>query len=206
MRDEIEVATRTLYLVRHGQYHHLAYDKEAGVTVEEANKLDGGLTPIGVEQSQLTAQRLGVFAITAIYYSTLPRAAETAQIIAQELPSVPIHGSRGLWECIPSVPAALAKDFAKTFVGDLSQGKEQAERVFDKYFKRARGEEKHEAVICHGNLIRYLVCRVLQAPPESWVNMGTFNCGISQAVIESDGKMWLMTYNDVGHIPDHLRT
>jgi serine/threonine-protein phosphatase PGAM5 len=197
---------RTLYLIRHGQYHHLDYDKEAGLTVEQANKLDGGLTPVGVEQAQVSAQRLASLPITAIHSSTLPRAIQTAEIIAQALPGIPVRRSRGLHECFPCIPAAIAEDVAKVFIGDLSQGKRQAERVFDRYFKPARGRDKHEVVVCHGNLIRYLVCRVLQVPPEAWVNMGSRNCGISQILIESDGRMWLISYNDVGHLPDHLRT
>ena len=81
------MATRTLYLVRHGQYQHLEYDRETGVTVEQANKLDAGLTPVGVEQARLTAQRLSSLAICAIHCSTLPRALETAGIVMQEFPS-----------------------------------------------------------------------------------------------------------------------
>ena len=200
------MATRAVYLIRHGQHRQLEYDKASGLTVEQANKLDGGLTPIGVEQAQLTAQRLSSLPITAIHCSTLSRAAETAMIISQKLPDIPVHRSRGLWECIPCVPAALAQDLARIFTGDLSPGQKQAARAFDRYFKRARGDDKHEILVCHGNLIRYLACRVLQALPESWVNMGSNNCGVSQVLIKPDGRMRLMSYNDVGHLPDRLRT
>jgi len=198
------VATRTLYLVRHGQYHQLEYGDEGGLTVAQANRLDGGLTPTGVEQAQLTAQRLSALPITAIHCSTLPRAVETAEILAQEFPGVPMYGSRVLWECIPSVPPALAEHFAKVFVDDLAEDRNRAERAFDRYFKRARGKDKHEILVGHGNLFRYFVCRVLQVPPESWVNMSSYNCGLSEVHIARVPT--LVSYNDVGHLPRYLRT
>ena len=111
-----------------------------------------------------------------------------------------------LWECIPCVPPAKAERFAKIFVGDLSPGKEQAEKAFDRYFRRARGNDKHEIVVSHGNLIRYFVCRVLQAPTESWGDMDSHHCGISQVQIESNGSISLVSYNDVGHLPRNLVT
>jgi serine/threonine-protein phosphatase PGAM5 len=200
------MATRTLYLVRHGQYRHMETDRDAGVTVEQACKLDAGLTPVGIEQARLTAQRLNSLLISAIHCSTLPRALETAEIIAQGFPAVPLHRSRALWECIPCVPPARAESFARLFIGDLSPGQRQAEKAFDRYFKRARGDDKREIVVSHGNLIRYFICSILQAPPESWVNMNSYNCGISQVQIESSGPISLVSYNDVGHLPRHLRT
>ncbi|MDY7079606.1 MAG: histidine phosphatase family protein [Chloroflexota bacterium] len=200
--------TRFIYLVRHGQYQHLEYDreKEGGLTVVQANELDGGLTSIGIEQTQLTAQRLSLLPISAIHCSTLPRAVETTEIVAREFPAIPVQRSRVLRECIPCVPPSLAEYFAQAFVGDLSQGRKQAERAFDKCFKRTRVKDKHEIVVCHGNLIRYFVCRILQAPPESWVNMNSYNCGISEVRVEPDGLVSLVSYNDVGHLPYHLRT
>ncbi len=199
------MATRTLYLVRHGKHQNLPYDREAGLTLEQARKLDVGLTPIGVEQAQVTAQRLSSLPISAIHCSTLPRARETADIITQKFPGVPVHRSRALWECIPCVPPARAEYF-EIFIGDLSPGKIQAEKAFDKYLKPARGDDKHEIIVSHGNLIRYFVCRILQAPPESWAEMDTNNCGISQVQIQSNGAIRLVSYNSVGHLPRHLIT
>ncbi len=195
------MTTRTLYIVRHGKHQNLEYDRQAGLTVEQANKLDVGLTPIGIEQAQVTARELSALPISAIHCSTLPRARETADIIAQEFPSVPLYRSLALRECIPCVPPERA-DYFKIFVGDLSLGKIQAEKAFDKYLKRARGTDKHEIIVSHGNLIRYFVCRILQAPPESWIKMDTNNCGISQVRIESDGSISLVSFNSVGHLAD----
>jgi len=190
------MATRTLYLIRHG-LHESKHNHN--------DKLGPALTPVGVEQAKLTAQRFRSLPISAIHCSTLRRAAETAEIIARELSDIPLHRSRGLWECVPCVPPRYAEYFEDYPAEDLARDKEQAEKAFDRYFKRARGEDKHEIVVSHGNLIRYFVCRVLQAP-KAWGRMDLCNCGISEVLIKSDGGMILVSHNDVRHLPNHLIT
>ena len=193
------MATRTIYLVRHAQY-----DSKN----DHNDKLGGGLTPIGVEQAKLTAQRFRSLPISAIHCSTLRRAAQTAEIIAREFPDIPLQRSRGLWECSPCIPPipVYTEYFAQVPAEDIAQGRKQAEKAFDRYFKRARGKDKHEIVVSHGNLIRYFVCRALQVQPEAWGNMDLCNCGISEVLIKHDGWMVLISHNDVGHLPNHLIT
>jgi len=193
------MATRTIYLVRHG-----LHESESS----RNDKLGGSLTPVGVEQAKLTAQRLRSLPISAVHCSTMRRAAETAGIIAQAFPDIPLHRSRGLWECYPCVPPipVYIEFFAQVPAEEIAQGREQAEKAFDRYFKRARGKDKHEILVSHGNLIRYFVCRVLQNHPEAWGSMDMGNCGISKVLIKSDGWMILVSHNDVGHLPYHLIT
>ena len=62
--------TRFLYLVRHG----------------EASPHDGPLSPAGQEQAQLTGQRLKDVPFSAVYHGLLPRAAQTAELIAPPRP------------------------------------------------------------------------------------------------------------------------
>ncbi len=189
------MAARTIYLLRHG-YHDL----------KSTHKLGGSLTPTGVEQAQLTAQRFSSLPISAIYSSTLRRAAETAEIVAQEFPDVPLRRSQGLWECVPCIAPVYAEYFAGHSAQYLAWGKQQAEKAFDRYFRRTRGEDKHEIIVTHGNLIRYFVCRVLRVSPKAWGNMDMCNCGISQILLRPDGRMILVSHNDVSHLPEHLIT
>jgi serine/threonine-protein phosphatase PGAM5 len=186
-------------LIRHGQHDSKNDDND---------KLGGGLTSIGVEQAKLTAQRLRSLPISAIYCSTLRRAAETAEVIAQEFPDIPLQRSRKLRECIPCIPPipVYIEYLAQVPAEEIAQYKYQAERAFDRYFKRARGNDKYEIIVCHGNLIRYFVCRVLGVQPEAWGSMDICNCGISTALVKPDGRMILVCHNDVGHLPDHLIT
>ena len=66
--------TRFLYLVRHGR----------------ADPHDGPLSEAGEEQARLTGQRLRRVPFSAIYHGPLPRAAQTAGLIAACLPGVPV--------------------------------------------------------------------------------------------------------------------
>jgi len=200
------MASRLVYLVRHGQYRRLSPDEpESESTAEEAIRVDGGLTPLGIEQAQLTAQRFKSYPISAIYCSSLPRAVQTAEIIAEGCPGIPLRKTRILWECIPCVPPSISEYFAGVSSEDVARGREQAEEAYGRYFKRARGEDKHEIVVCHGNLMRYFVSRALGVEPETWGNMGIVNCGISLVSITPRWTM-VMCHNDSGHLPEGKRT
>jgi broad specificity phosphatase PhoE len=85
---------------------------------------------------------------------------------------------------------------------DLSQ----AEKAFDHFFKRTKGGNRYEVVVCHGNIIRYFVCRALQAPPEAWINTDINNCGLCEIVVKADGRVMLLSHNDTGHLPPNMRT
>lgn len=69
--------THFLYLVRHG----------------EAVPHDGPLSPAGEQQVRLTGRRLKDVPLSAIHHGPLPRAAQTASLIAACLPGVPVSAS-----------------------------------------------------------------------------------------------------------------
>ena len=185
------MATRRIYLVRHGEYD---WNKDASPAK--------GLTPRGVQQARLTAQRLRSVSATTIYSSDLMRAVETAQIIGGEHDGVPKRKRKVLRECFLPGPA-----FADAPAEVIQAGKEQAEAAFEKYLCPTRLKDRIEIIVSHGNLIRYLVSRVLGGSTlENWFRMRTLNCGITEIVIESDERRWLVSYNDVGHLPAELIT
>lgn len=188
------MARKTLYLVRHGAY---AYD--------ETSAGEGSLTDIGREQASLTAQRLASLPMRTIRCSTLQRAAETASIIGAHFPSLAIRSARNLCECIPCVPSDEAHHFADMTPKEIEKGATQASKAFERHFTFPR-RESSEVIVCHGNLIRYLVCRVLRINPEYWMRLSSHNCGISTIALFSDGFMQLVSYNDIGHLPTHLHT
>ena len=88
-------ATRTLVLIRHGQYEHLQDDSDKKI-----------LTKLGREQAQLTGERLRELGekYTMMHYSSMPRATETADIISKYLPDVPMRKSDMLREGAPIHP------------------------------------------------------------------------------------------------------
>ena len=191
------MATRTLYMIRHGEY-----DWDDQPTPQK------GLTPRGRKQARLTARRLRTLPATAIYSSDLRRAVETAEIIRGEFDGIRHEKSRKLRECIPAMPQNVSSQsfFARVPPEIVQAGGAQAAAAFAKHFRPARGPDKHEIIVSHGNLIRYLVCRALAVPDYVWVNLRTLNCGISAVTVEANGRMWLECYNDVGHLPHHLTT
>ena len=166
------MALRTLYLIRHG--HH----------EEKKGHLVDGLTPTGVEQAQFAARRCKALPVTSIHCSTMQRAVETAAIVAQEFPDVPLYRSRVLWECVPCIPRNFAEVFADITVEKITHYRKRVDKAFDKHFKRARGKDRHEIVVCHGTVIRYFVCRVLQLSVDAWVDLDMSNCGMSVVQIK----------------------
>jgi hypothetical protein len=68
------------------------------------------------------------------------RAAETAEIIARGFPDIPLYRSRRLSECVPCIPWDFAEFFADIPAEKIAQYGGQAERAFDRYFKRATAE------------------------------------------------------------------
>ncbi len=182
--------TRVLYLIRHGQYD---------LQNSPPDELEGALTALGRRQAGRAARRLRGLPIDVIHHSDLRRAVETAAIIARQLPGVPLVEHRRLRECVPAVPAAFRKHFSALDLAGLARDRAHAERAFAFYFRAVRGEDRHEVIVCHGNLIRYFACRVLGAPPEAWANMDVHNAGLTRVEIEPRRRR-VVSMNDTGHL------
>ena len=180
--------TRKIYFVRHGEY-------------DWKNPQSRDLTPIGVEQAELTAHRLSKLTVQKLYSSDLRRAVQTAEIIHKAMGDVAYSVDTGLRECY--LPAPSLKDVP---LEAIKAGEEHAAAAFARYFLPAQERDEVEIVVSHGNLIRYLIARALGQPAESWIRLRTLNCGISEVHVESDGQIWVVSYNDVGHLPEHLVT
>lgn len=192
------MANKFIYLVRHGQYQS---------TTNPPDEPDGNLTKIGQEQSEMVAQRLSSFPVSIIHHSTLQRAQETASIIGSQFPNARLSPSGLIRECIPCVPEAFRQHFEHIPSSYIEQGKEQAEQAFSSFFNPLIDAEtdQHEIIVSHGNLISHFVCRVLQAPCESWVKTDINLCGFSEILISAQGFMKVLRHNETGHLPSHLK-
>lgn len=190
------MAHRSLYLVRHGQYNP-----------DEAANLNGELTALGKRQAQATARAFKGLPITCIHVSTLIRALQTAEPLIKALPDARINRTRRLLECVPPLIPEVRQGFFKHYTDEeLARHAQHAERAYDTYFKRTAGSDKHEILVCHGNLIRYLACRAMGFEPTGWLNLESRNCGITRIVIGPDGTVALLSYNELGHLPSGLHT
>jgi len=208
-------ATRVLILVRHGQYEDGKSDSERF------------LTAIGREQANLTGQRLRailhkhleetkdengniVKPKVKITKSTMTRATETGDIIHSHLPELEIESCDLLREGAPCPPEPPTKK------GDWDVGPEdffvegaRIEAAFRKYFHRADPSQKDESVdilVCHGNVIRYFICRALQVDPSAWLRMSVLNGSISMVTIRPSGGISIRQVGEAGHFPPHLLT
>jgi serine/threonine-protein phosphatase PGAM5 len=215
------MSQRHIYVVRHGQR----------LPGNGTDRLGLGITDTGKIQAEFTGERLSAIPINTIHYSTLRRAAETAKIIAKYIPKAHLQSSQLLWECIPYLPPDFITWY-KAVQGRVDQdsvttplqmapwlglwstetpwemiekGFEQAQQAWTHFFRPAR-EERHEVLVCHGNIMRYFMVRTLRAPLETWINSEINNCGISEFVVHPGGEVLLVSHNDTGHLPVPIRT
>jgi broad specificity phosphatase PhoE len=194
------MGTRYLYLVRHGQYR-----PEEGVGAD----VDGSLTGVGRDQALAVTEALRSLPICNVYSSPMRRAMETAELVASAFEMTPQIVPE-LREVIPVIPPDLAEYFEFT-MPDLTpervaHEKATADTAFDLLFRPPESDEDvHEIVVSHGNIIQYLSCCVIGAPGELWLRLETNHCSITRCAIGSSGRMKLVSANDVGHLPAHLR-
>ena len=184
--DKQSEARKILFFVRHGHY--------------EPNEFGGKLTTLGRKQAARLAKRLNEWPITMIRSSDSTRAVETAQIIAEQIGGMRVRKSPVLREMFPTAYPGLVIPLKYR-----AQGKDNLDTILKRYFRLPRSTG-HEVIVCHGNLIRSLVCRVLNVRLTLWGKLGTANAGITRFTLFSDGSTGLSSYNDVGHLPPHMIT
>ena len=183
---------RTIYLVRHGAY---VSDPMADP------ELGPGLTPLGIAQARLLAARMRGMNVRldSMTSSTMTRARETAAVMHETLSDVPLNQSPQLSECTPPWE---------------SQGETPDEQVacakrldtaFAERFTPAGGSERHDVVVAHGNVIRYLVTKALGVDTRAWTNMSIAHASLTVIRISANGSMVVLAVGDAGHIPPNMQ-
>lgn len=194
--EDAPAAARTIILVRHGAYVADPKDASPGP----------GLSPLGIAQAKLAAARLAAMPRTfsALRSSPLTRAQETAKIIAAELPGVALETVPELAECTP--PTRRKEAIAKEKPEDLAACAAKLDALFARLFVPAHGDERREILVCHGNVIRYLITRALGVDSEAWLEMSVAHASLTQIRVEPDGRFRVISIGDAGHIPPNLQT
>ena len=186
------MAIKTIFLLRHGQYKSEPTEH---------------LTPLGRKQALLAGKRLKNIKFHKFHFSTMPRARETAQIVQKTMGyKGRLNGSDFLHECIPGFPKKLRKKHGHTDEKKLSRHKRRADRAFRDIFKFSK-KNRSELVVCHGNIIRYFVCKSLGIDTDLWTRLDIKQCGIT--VIQLNLKKRtknIISHNDIGHIPLKMQT
>jgi serine/threonine-protein phosphatase PGAM5 len=190
-------ATRTIVLLRHGHY---APDPNVDP------KLGPGLTELGIAQARLAGARLAALpgGFDALWVSPLTRAQETARVILADFDDDDIVNLPELEECTP--PTRRREITVTMKPEELSGCVRQLDRLFAEHFKPAQGEPRQELMVCHGNVIRYLVTKALGVDTEAWLEMSVGHVSMTTIRVEADGRFKLIAAGDVGHVPPNLRT
>ena len=189
---------RTLYLIRHGQYDQ---DDDRDPDIGKA------LIPLGIAQSKLVAGRLNSLPVkmNSLISSTMTRARQTAIIINQDFPDLELQKTRLIRECTP--PTWREDIMVEENSEELKTCTDNLDAAFSKYFIPSPDkEDRNDIIVCHGNVIRYFVTKVLKVESMSWLQMTMGNCGLTVVRIKPDGSMKLISFNDMGHIPPNMRT
>jgi serine/threonine-protein phosphatase PGAM5 len=192
-----DAPVRTLYLIRHGEYvHDEGCDEDTGC----------GLDRLGRHQAALAGDFLASLGIgfTSLQSSSMTRARETAAIIASRLPGTAPELHRDIRECTPATRRADV--MAGLEPGEAEDCERELAAAWDRLVRPAADRDAHDVVVCHGNVIRWFVCRALGVDTAAWLGMSIANCSLTVIQVRPDGTCRLVTFADAGHIPFALRT
>ncbi len=188
--------TRFLYLVRHG----------------DASPHDGPLSEVGREQARLAGQRLREVPLAVIQHGALPRAAQTAAIIAEGFPGVPVSASALAGDYIPSdpEPADLPPRFAPLVssytAAERAEGARLAGAAIEQFLQAGPdGRDTHELIVTHNFLIGRLVSHALGGPSWRWLGLNQMNAALSVIACPAASPPELISFNDAAHLPPALR-
>ncbi|MFJ2087770.1 histidine phosphatase family protein [Streptomyces sp. NPDC087901] len=194
-------ATRYLYLTRHG----------------EASPDESELTGIGRRQAVLLGERLRRSPLTVIHHGPLPRAAQTAQLIREQLDGVPLQMSEPAGDYIPYLPQrhelppepadSMLDRLAQFPAGEREQGPELARAALARFTGPVDGDEpRHELLVTHNFLVGWLVRAALDAPKWRWMGLYHANAALTVIKYEPGRPAVVLLYNDTGHLPAELRS
>jgi serine/threonine-protein phosphatase PGAM5 len=196
-RDTAHAGTRYVYLIRHGYYHE-----------EDPRdpRVGKGLDSLGRAQARLTGERLAGLPvkIDLLVSSTFTRAMETADIIGESLHMKAVRDSE-ISECSP--PSYRPDYYSERDPAAKDTCQARLERAFSRYCRPAGGPgDEHDVLVCHGNVIRWLVTKELGLDTRRWPDYDIGNCSITAIAVRSDGSMRLDAFSDTGHLPAALQT
>lgn len=187
------MGTRILYLVRHGHYH---------MDAETAKY--GRLTVLGRRQARRVGRRLASVGLRVMHHSDMLRAAETAEIIANELDvAIPIKSSKLLREGVPTVPCAWLPNHTRA---EARQHRARMDAAYERYFKPSPSGQREELLVAHANIIRYFISRAMGDSVAKWARIRLTQGSLTVITVAPSGRALLTSFNDVGHLPLSMHT
>ena len=198
-----DLPERRVLLVRHGHYDRVG---DLGDEV-------WSLSPLGRKQASRLGTRLARTLqampgqLEGLYSSPWPRALQTAEVVAQECGLTTLRTKPYLRECVPIVPrldpVLERMGLVQTTPEEHSATVAQVERVEHRFLAPSRRATMY-VLVCHGNLIRYLVARTLGLPLETWMQLECHHSSITELRVYPGPRRALIRYNDTGHLPPEM--
>ncbi|WP_329039467.1 histidine phosphatase family protein [Streptomyces sp. NBC_00178] len=194
-------ATRYLYVARHG----------------EASADETELTENGRRQAFLLGDRLRAVPFAAVHHGPLPRAAQTARLVHEQLRGdVPLQVAEPAGDYVPYVPRReeLPEESADRLLAFVAQvpeeertrGPELAGEAMARFTGCVEGgEARHELVVTHAFLAAWLVRDALDAPAWRWLGLNHSNAALTVIRYTPGRPAALVMVNDMGHLPEELR-
>ncbi|KPI33088.1 Phosphoglycerate mutase [Actinobacteria bacterium OV450] len=193
-------AARYLYLARHG----------------EASADESELTDAGRRQATLLGERLAGTPLAAVHHGPLPRAAQTARLVCDQLDDVPLEESKPAGDYIPYVPRreelppasadAMLARLALFPAEEREGGPALAQAALARFTGPVDGDvPRHELVVTHNFLIGWLVRDALDAPNWRWMGLNHGNAALTVIRYAPDRPASVLFHNDMGHLPEDLR-
>lgn len=194
------MATRHLYLARHGAADAL-----------------GTLTETGRRQAQLLGRRLARLPMDVVWHSPLPRAAASAEEIAEHLPGVPVIEAPELVDHVPHVPRTdrTPPSWIGFFDGYTAAEATAEQQIAETLVARFGGlatptaprtpADTHELLITHSYPIAWLVRHAVDAPAHRWLGLESANAALTLIEHRTGLPATLVLFNDTGHLPPDLR-
>ncbi len=196
--QEESKGSRTIYLIRHGEYSS---------PYKNAPDSELVLTPLGIAQARLVSSRLKSMNINfnSLISSTMTRAKQTTEVINQDFPELKPELSDLVRECAP--PSWRNNVMAGVDTTEKEECVKNLDQAFQKYFIPSPDDrDRNDIIVCHGNVIRYYVTKVLQIDAKAMFQMSITNCSLTIITVLPDGTMKLDAFSDYGHISENMRT
>ncbi|BFG05639.1 serine/threonine-protein phosphatase Pgam5 mitochondrial [Drosophila madeirensis] len=188
-------ASRHIIMVRHGHY------KKSKTSGEQ-------LTDLGRQQAKWTGKRLREWNISwdQVVVSTMTRAQQTSEIILKELnfDSRSVIHTDELREGAPYLADPPSKARRQKLEESIRRDGPRIEAAFRRYFYRAPPDQERESfllIVCHSNVIRYVILRALQLPPEAWTRLSLNHGSITWLTVHPTGYVSLRFMGDSGFMP-----
>ncbi|MFY9934318.1 MAG: histidine phosphatase family protein [Streptosporangiaceae bacterium] len=188
--------TRFLFVVRHGT----------------TDPHDGPLSETGREQARLTGQRLREVPFAGIWHGPLPRVAQTAALIAESLPGVPVTECDLAGDYLPSapdpagLPPSYAEFVARFSAAERAEGPARAAIALERFAAPPPDDQdRYELLVTHNFLIGWLVSQAVNGPSWRWLGLNQMNCAVTIIAYQPALPPSLILFNDASHLAPDLR-